>query len=269
MHLEKVMMTLILFREGLSGHYLKALIDNTPDPIQFRVDPWYPGIYDNATCTELGVMRTSIPSQCDCAHRTHINVQNTLSRYDLVLSILVNYKIYHGIYNNFYKKLLVEQLDLKKRFVRWHLEPCFWYDIAFYNLKEYYHLFQHDHVDNIVGNGIVVNFDFILELDYIEEIFQKYLNRAINKNTRRLVNSYRAQQLQYDLSRNEKTMEDIVDSIPDAEFTLSPWFAAYCIFKFETNNQLVESQRLWSIDEINAIVDKKILLDLATKYVVR
>lgn len=261
------MKTLIIFREGLSGHYLKALIDDAPDPIQFRVDPWYPGIYDNLECPKHGNIKTSVPSECDCAHRKHIHTQNTLTRYDLVLAILVNRKIYHGIYNNFHKKLLVEQLDLRDRFSRWHLEPSFWYDIAFYNLKEYYHLFRHDHVDNTVDN--VIDFDFILDLDYIEEIFQKYLNRAINDNTRRLVNSYCVQQLQYDLSENEKTMKDIVDSIPDVEFALSPWFAAYCIFKYETNNQLVESQRLWSIDDISSIIDKKNLLDLATKYVTR
>ena len=265
MYLEKVMKTLIIFREGLSGLYLKALIDDTPDPVQFRVDPWYPGIYDNLEFPKHGKMKTSAPSECDCVHRKHIDLQQTLSSYDLLLAILVNRKIYHGIYNNFFKKLLVEQLDLKNRFARWHLEPCFWYDTAFYNLKEYYHLFQHDNVDNTINN--VIDFDLILELDYIEEIFQKYLNRAINDNTRRLVNSYRAQQLQYDLSGNEKRMEDIVDSIPDVEFASSPWFAAYCIFKYETNNQLIESQRVWSIDAINGIIDKKILLDLATKYV--
>lgn len=258
------MKTLIIFREGLSGHYLKALIDDTPDPIKFRVDPWYPGIYDNLECPKHGEMKTSAPSECDCVHRKHIDVQKTLSRYDLVLAILVNRKIYHGIYNNFYKKLLVEQLDLKNRFARWHLEPCFWYDIAFYNLKEYYHLFQQDNVENTFGN--VIDFDSILELDYIEEIFQKYLNRGINENTRRLVSSYRVQQLQYDLSGDEKTMEDIVDSIPDGEFAVSPWFAAYCIFKYETNNQLVESQRLWSINEIDDVIHKKNLLDIATRY---
>jgi hypothetical protein len=258
------MKTLILFREGLSGHYLKALIDDTPDAVQFRVDPWYPGIYDNPKRPKYDKLETLASSECHCAHRKGIDVQKALSRYDLVLSILVNRKIYHGIYNNFYKKLLVEQLDLRTRFSRWHHEPCFWYDTAFYNLKEYYHLFRHDHIENTVNN--IIDFDFILELDYIREIFQKYLNRDINDNTRRLVAGYRSQQLQYDLSGDERTMEDIVDSIPDDEFTMSPWFAAYCIFKYETNNQFAESQRLWSINEINGVIDKKTLLNIATKY---
>lgn len=258
------MNTLILFREGLSGHYLKALIDDSPDTLQFRVDPWYPGIYDNLECPKNGKMKTSTPSECHCCHRKDVNLQKALSSYDLVLSILVNRKIYHGIYNNFHKKLLVEQIDLQARYENWHRQSRFWYDIAFYNLKEYYDLFQRDCVENTISN--VIDFDFILELDYIEEIFQKYLHRTINDNTRRLVTSYRAHQLQYDLSGDEKTMEDIVEPIPDDEFAVSPWFAAYCIFKYETNNQFSESQRLWSVDEINCVIDKKILLDIATKY---
>ncbi len=258
------MKTVIIFREGLSGHYLKALIDDTPDPIQFRVDPWFPGIYDNLEYPKHGEMKTSAQSECDCVHRKHIDMQKTLFRYDIVLAILVNRKIYHGIYNNFNKKLLVEQLDLQNRFARWHLEPCFWYDTAFYNLKEYYHLFRHDNVENTIPS--VIDFDLILELDYIEEIFRKYFNRGINENTRRLVSSYRVKQLQYDLSGDEKTMEDIVDAIPDDEFTVSPWFAAYCIFKYETNNNLDESQRNWSINDIKNVIDKKFLLDIADRY---
>lgn len=251
----------ILFREGLSGHYLKALIDNSHDDIKSRVDPWYPGIYDQLECPRHA--QTKSLGGCHCLHRNSVD-QQTLMNYDLVFSVLVYQKIYHGIYNNFHKKLLVEQLDLKEKFLCWQTNPTMWYDIAFYNCKEYFHLFQHDHNDHSVGN--VINFDLLLEIDYIEEIFRTYLNRQIDDNTRRIVSSYRAHQLQYDLSGDEKIMKDIVAQIPDHEFTRSPWFAAYCIFKYENNNQLSDSQRSWSIDNLSGIIDKKYLLEIASQY---
>lgn len=247
---------LILFRDGLSGHYLRALINDTPDELGFRVDPWYPGIYDNLQ--ESAARNAS--SSCHCTHK----LSGSLSNYDLMLSILVYRKIYHAIYNHFYKKLLVEQLDLRTRFERWQQESTFWYDTAFYNIKEYYDLFRRDHVENTLPN--IINFDLMLDIDYIEEIFKKYLSRPITYNTKRLVTSYGAKQLQYDLSGDEKDMKDILDQIPDDEFSKSPWFAAYCIFKYENNNHLSELQRLWSIDQIDDLIDKKILLSIATQY---
>lgn len=256
------MSIVILFREGLSGHYLKALIDNSPDDITFRVDPWYPGIYDLSEHVKRQPTRSL--SDCRCFHRNSIDPHPLMINFDLVLSILAYRKIYHGIYNNFHKKLLVEQLDLREKFLDWHSDATLWYDIAFYNLKEYFGLFQLDHTEHSVGT--IVNFDHLLELDYIEEIFQTYLNRQINDNTRRIVSNYRAHQLQYDLSGDEKDMQDIIDSFPDDEFTRSPWFAAYCIFKYETNNQLSDSQRLWSIDNLSGLLDKKYLLKISQQY---
>lgn len=260
MHLEKIMKILILFREGLSGHYLKALIDDYPGEIGFRVDPWYPGIYSSSYINP----RSSTAGDCCCMHTKDVDVQTALARHDLVLSIQVHRRIYHGIYNNFHKKLLVEQLDLRERFLQWQLEPGFWYDIAFYNLQEYYGLFRKDRAANMIND--VVDFDLILEIDYIEKIFQKYLRRSINLNTHRLVASYRAQQLQYDLSGDEKHMKDIVAAIPNNEFHRSPWFAAYCIFKYEINNGLQEERRQWSINEIDRLIDKTTLIDIASKY---
>jgi hypothetical protein len=256
------MNTLILFREGLSGHYLKALIDNSPDDITFRVDPWYPGIYDQLECPKHG--QTQLLPGCHCLHRNTVDQQTLMTDYDLVFSILVYRKIYHGIYNNFHKKLLVEQLDLRDKFSRWHSDTTIWYDIAFYNLKEYFGLFQLDHIEH--SAGIIINFDHLLELDYIEEIFRTHLNRKIDDNTRRIISNYRAHQLQYDLTGDEKSMKDIIAPIPDSEFTQSPWFAAYCIFKYESNNKLSESQRLWSVNNVSGLIDKKILVEIAQQY---
>lgn len=257
------MNVVILFREGLSGYYLKALIDDTPDHLGFRVDPWYPEIVHHPTMLKYGELRTPGPSQCWCVHRNGADQSDLESQYDVVLSILVHRKIYHATYNNFHKKILVEQLDLRERITKWQQEPGFWYDIAFYNLKEYHYLFQQDNVNNHIGN--VIDFDRILDFDYIQYIFETYLHRPATANTKRLVTEYRSMQLAYDLSGHERSMEDIVMAIPDHEFSASPWFAAYCIFKYETNNQLVESQRQWSIDNIG-ILDKKKLQEISRRY---
>jgi len=61
-------------------------------------------------------------------------------------------------------------------------------------------------------------------------------------------------------------MQEIVDPISDLQFEQSPWFAAYCLFKFEKNNLLAESQRLWTIDSVTSPIDKKFLLSIEHQY---
>jgi len=253
------MKTVILFREGLSGHYIKALFDDTPNEIQFRVDPWVPNIYHH---NNRKFAHDSDAVQC--MHRTEIDLRLLQNHFDQVLSVQVYQKIYHGIYNNFYKKLLVENTQLKKNFQNWHANSVNWYDIAYYNLKEYYSLFRQDAKQDIRSD--IINFDYILDIDYVEQLFEKYLNKPINNNTRRIVEQYRSLQLQYDLSGSEVSMKDLISILPDKVFDESPWFAAYCIFKFEVNNNLDELQRAWSINEINGIINKSVLLEIASKY---
>ena len=255
------MKTLIIFREGLSGHYLRALINDSREKINFRFDKYYS---NNCPQTEnLEIDKITGPV-CDCFHKEFINLTQVQKKYDLTVTIQVYQKIYHGIYNNFHKKILIENIELEKNFQYWHRNPIFWYDLSYYNLKEYYQLYQQDLLENTIKH--IINFDFILDIDYIEHVFQKYLNRPINNNTKRIVQEYRSKQLMYDLSNNEKDMKDIISALPDSVFVESPWFASYCIFKFETNNNLSEYQRQWSIDSVNNVINKSFLLKISSQY---
>jgi hypothetical protein len=250
------MKTLVLFREGLSGHYLKSLIDDSNKEMSFRVDHWQPGIYD--------VPRTNTEEDCKCLHTHRINFKNfPLTNY-LCLTIQVREKIYTATYNNFYKKFLIENPQLQDDFKNWQSNAVNWYDRCYYNLKEYYQLYQEDLVNN--NNPNIVEFDNILDLDYIESVFRKYFNRHLTDNMRRIVTTYKQLQLQYDLPKHESNMKDIVSSLPDTIFQESPWFASYCIFKYENNNNLQESQREWSIDQIQRPIDKQFLISIADRY---
>jgi hypothetical protein len=249
------MKTIIFFREGLSGHYLKSLINNNSDPMTFRVDPWHSGIYDD--------IKPKV-EQVKCLHKHLVDWQNLSSTYDLILTIQVQKKIYHAIYNNFYKKYLIENPHLQQDFQEWPRNQLFWYDVTYYNIKEYHKLYQQDLIENTFEN--IVNFDNILEIDYIEHIIKKFYNRDLTNNMRRIVKEYAGLQLQYDLSADEIRMQDIIAAIPDKAFMESPWFASYCIFKYETNNQLDENQREWSIDSVTAPIDKKFLLEISARY---
>jgi hypothetical protein len=249
------MKTLIIFREGLSGHYFKSLVDDLPVDVNFRMDPWYPGIYDQKTRPE-----DRVNEDCVCLHNADPVYEQ---QFDLVLNILVNQKIYHAIYNIFFKKFLIEDID-PEQYKNWKSNLSFWYDKSFYNIKEYYSLLTSDWNNSQYANKI--NFDNLLDVQYIEAIFKQYYNRKLTDNIVSIVAQYRAKQLEIVLTRDGKTMEEILAVVPDEKFNQSPWFASYCIFKYETNNNLKESQRLWSIDTVDKPIDKKFLLAIADKY---
>lgn len=255
------MKTLVVFREGLSGNYLKALINNSQNKINFRIDSCFANVYRQPENLEIDNI---VGPVCDCFHKKYIDLTQIQKKYDLTVTIQVYQKIYHGIYNNFHKKLLIENTELKKNFQHWSNNLPFWYDLSYYNLKEYYQLYQQDLTENTIEN--IINFDFILDINYIEHVFQKYLNRPINNNTKRIVHEYRSKQMMYNLSNNETDMRDIISALPDDVFIDSPWFASYCIFKFEVNNNLSESQRQWSIESIDQVINKSTLLKISQQY---
>lgn len=252
------MKILIVFREGLSGHYLKSLIDDSPGDINFRVDSWYPGIYDLG-----GVPYRS--SDCSCLHLSHIeNLDRFMTNFDLILTIQVNKKIYHACYNVFFKKVLVENLDYNEKYKTWKQDLLFWYDVSYYNIKEYHDLFLSDRRHNTISN--IIEFDDILDIDYVREIFKKYLHRDLSDNMIRIINTYREKQVQHQLDHKARSMSEIISYLPESVFEESPWFASYCIFKFENSNNLAESQRLWSINDVNRPIDKKFLLSIENLY---
>lgn len=249
---------LVIFREGTGGNYLKSLIEDSDQEIGFRIDRPH-----TITKPEY-LVKTRRKYVCECKHLKDIDQHRVLSQYDPILTIQVHRKIYHAIYNNFHKKLIVENQDLATDFLRWQDRARFWYDTAFYNIKEYYTLFQQDREQNNFPN--VVEFDHMLELRYIEKIFRQYLGRDLSDNIRHRVTAYAKLQLPYDLSGHQTNMEQIFEVIPDNEFERTPWFAAYCVFKYETANRLNENQRRWSIDAVDSIIDKQCLLNIARQY---
>lgn len=248
------MKTLIVFREGLSGHYLKALIDDLPVDIHFRMDPWYPGIYEERK-------RPIQETDNVCTH--HFPDATREQQFNLVLHILADQKIYHAIYNNFFKKFLIEDAD-PEQYKNWKGNLAWWYDKAFYNIKEYYFLSTLDQENSTCTN--IVNFDELLDEQYLEVFFKQYYNRTLSDNMKLIIKQYRNAQLPISLTREGSSMQEIVDPIPDKEFDHSPWFASYCIFKYEINNGLQEDQRLWSIDTVCQAIDKKFLLNLQYQY---
>ena len=261
------MKTLISFREGLSGHYLRKLIFDSTENINFRVDPFIPNVPQQIQ-HQIEIQKKYLgDNYCVCMHPKNINTDidfNIEKNFDLILTIQVYKKIYNALYNNFHKKLLIDNSQLQTSFQTWHENKIFWYDLAYYNIKEYYELYQRDLIENTFPN--IINFDLLLDIDYIQHIFQKYLNRSINNNTRLIVEKYSNLQLKLNLPNDEKDMKDIVGVLPDNVFVESPWFASYCIFKFEKNNNLSELQRRWQIDSIDNVIDQKFLLKISDQY---
>jgi len=160
----------------------------------------------------------------------------------------------------FTKKVLVEQ-STPDQFARWQDHMVTWYDRCYYNIQEYWELFQQDR-----PLGQTINFDQILDQDYLDQMFQQYYGQSLTDNQRRIVTEYRDKQLSIPLSTTGTSMQEIVNAVPEHLFHESPWFAAYCLFKFERNNQLLESNRLWTIDDATQPIDQTFLLSVAQQY---
>ncbi len=240
----------IWFREGLSGHFLKAVLSGSKEPGKFRMDPWYPGIYDSRQDTSDDWLK--------CGHRLP-----TYQSFDFVLQILVRQKIYHAIYNVFHKKLLIEQI-VPEQYKNWRSNMPFWYDKAFYNIQDYFQKFTQE--ANASTHSDIVEFDQLLDAEYLNQLSLRYLGKPLQDRSYVVVQEYAQQQLNVELPYHGTDMAEILDTLPDDKINNSPWFAAYAIYKFEYNNNLAESQRRWSIDAITKPIDKQFLLEISQQY---
>lgn len=250
------MKTCLLFKPGHSGNYIKSLIDDKPIEVQFRIDNY--NAQFNKELLESDVSHIN-DNQCILMHS--VPSKEFLEKFDLVLTILPTNNIYNPIYNNFHKKILIEE-SISKDFLNWNNSPMFWYDKTFYNISEHYSINMNEIRSNQIKN--IIDFDNILNVEYIEHIFQKYFNRPLTNNMKNIVEEYKKLQLTINLTDAGKSMKEIIKVIDDDMLIKDPWFASYSIFKFEKNNQLLESQRKWSIG--NFIIDKKFLLSIQHKY---
>jgi hypothetical protein len=238
------MKTLIVFREGQSGHYLKSIIlNNASLGIDFRM----PEQHDSRTVT--------------LTHTT--DYKQHISQFDLVLRILPTKKVYSAVYNNFMKKLIAEEYS-NTILDNWHNDPVYWHDRCYYNIVEYYNLITQDIQTNSYTN--VIDFDQLLDKDYLNDMLVKYFQTNFDDNRETIRKTYKELQMNLDLDQNRTSMEDIVDIVTDALLMKNPWFFSYCIHKYEQANGFNPENREWSINNIIQIPNKELLLTLAQQY---
>jgi len=234
----------LVFREGQSGHYFATLVAGQGQ-ISFRIEE---------------------KNNVDTMYLTHnvdyVTQSNTFSP---LLRILPCTHIYNAIYNNFVKKMLMEEYKHFK-LSEWHNNRVFWYDRCYYNIKEYYNLIKTDIESNIYPE--IINFDLLTDESYIESVLWKYFNIKLDQPRLNMIKEYRDLQLGIDLIDNNDTdMASIVAPISNQQFMENPWFWAYSVFKFEHNNKFSEIQRPWSVDDIgNNPPTKTNLIELSRIY---
>jgi hypothetical protein len=61
-------------------------------------------------------------------------------------------------------------------------------------------------------------------------------------------------------------MPAIIGNITDAMFEENPWFFANCVYRYELANDLVETQRTWTLDNCRTVQTTQDLLKLAQQY---
>tara|TARA_R110000868_G_C10933284_1_gene766524 strand:- start:75 stop:794 length:720 start_codon:yes stop_codon:yes gene_type:complete len=238
------MKTVIVFREGQSGNYLKSIIlDSGLNGVGFRMP-------DNNKGS--GILLTH-----------NANYQEHMLQFDLVLRILPTKKIYSAIYNNFMKKLIGEKYSAVS-LDNWHADPVFWYDCCYYNIIEYHDLITTDIQTNCYTN--IIDFDQLLDKNYLNEILYKYCQIEFNDSRETIRRTYAELQLTIELDQDSYRMEDIVEVVSDTLLLKNPWFFSYCIHKYELANNFTPQNRLWSINNIDQLPTKQLLLSLAAQY---
>jgi len=238
------MKTVIVFREGQSGHYLKSIILNSElKNVGFRMAEQYQT--NNITLTHEN------------------NYTKHKSKFDLVLRILPTRQIYSAIYNNFMKKLITEEYSAAI-LNDWHSNPVYWHDRCYYNIVEYHRLITQDIETNLYP--VVIDFDQLLHKDYLIDILARYCHVEFDDSRENIRKTYKELQLALDLDQASTSMESIVDTVTDDLLVSNPWFFSYCIHKYEKSNNLTQYNRSWSINAIRQVPDKKLLLDLAQHY---
>jgi hypothetical protein len=240
------MKTLIVFREGHSGNFLKALVQNYPaDQVQHRVNELHFKELRDITLT----------------HKVDLQTQSR--KFNQILRILPTHNIFTAIFNNFSKKILIEMTP-PGEYEQWRNNTVLWYDRCYYNQVEYYHLIQQDIANNQYLN--VVNFDRLLDIDYMSDILNHYFGQLLTDNQKELLKQYADQQLQADVNGLYKDMPAIIGNITDAMFEENPWFFANCVYRYELANDLVETQRTWTLDNCRTVQTTQDLLKLAQQY---
>lgn len=238
------MKTVIVFREGQSGHFLKSIIlKNDLADVQFRMTEHYPA--SNITLTH------------DNNYHAHC------AEFDLVLRILPTRRIYSAVYNNFMKKLIPEEYSASV-LDSWHNNPVYWYDKCYYNIVEYHGLITQDMQNNCYPD--IIDFDQILDANYLTHVMHKYFQINFDHGREIIRKTYQELQLPLDLDQHSTSMSDIVTAVTDDLLIKNPWFFSYCIHKYERANGLEPKNRLWSVNDIHQIPTKQLLVSLAQQY---
>lgn len=242
------MKTLIVFREGHSGNFLKSIIlnnslTNMQGIVQFKIGDHYP------------------PNTIVLTHDNNYHTHR--AEFDLVLRILPTRRIYSAIYNNFMKKLILEEYSAQV-LDHWHNDSVYWHDRCYYNIVEYYDLITQDIQNNCYPN--IIDFDQILDREYLTHIMHKYFQINFDHSRENIRKTYQELQLPLDLDQHSTSMADIVSPVTSDLLIKNPWFFSYCIHKYEKANGLEPKNRLWSINDIHQIPTKQLLLSLAQQY---
>jgi hypothetical protein len=240
------MKTLIVFREGHSGNFLKALLQNYPaEQVQHRVNELHFKELRDITVTH------------DVDYLLHQR------QYNQVLRILPTHKIFAAIFNNFSKKILIE-MTTPGEYAGWHENTVRWYDQCYYNQVEYRRLIQEDIALNQYPDTI--DFDHLLNERYVADVLSRYFGQTLNLNQKELLAQYKQQQLTVDVDTLDKKMPIIIGDITDEMFEENPWFFTNCVLRYELANGFTELDRTWSIDACRTVQKSQDLLAIAEQY---
>lgn len=246
----------ISFDEGCSGNFLAALLTHSQISSFNRIDAAKNKLTYNIIPTfnfESQVLQDVLVT-----HENDISKIKEKFNADLVIRIHPHTGLFSAIYNVFTKRHLIEKPS--EIMTKWDSDKNFSYDMTMQHLKDYFNKFT---IERNYEDAIVFDFGDFYSKQKTIDFFTKHNLPLLNED---LIDNYQASQmpLLLDLPKCQ-SMESIVDIIPDDYLVSSPWFACYCIFCYEYNNNINESQRRWSIDTV-PFLNKQELIKISKLY---
>lgn len=260
------MKTVISFDEGCSGNFLAAALTDSVIHKFHRIDapgnileysgmphfgwkgkPHYDWTPENPELKNLII-----------THETDVKRIKEVFNADTVIRIQPITGLFSALHNVFSKKHVIEKRI--PELLSWPKNPSQCYDLTFEHIKDYYKKFT---VSRDYDTAIILDYGYFYNKEKLLN-FAKLHNLKISNE--KLIDEYMASQMPLLLNNPGSTnMKDIVALIPDKYFNASPWFACYCIFCFELNNNLPENRRQWSISD-TPFLNKKTLVELSSCY---
>ena len=254
---------IILFQAGSSGHFLASLLTTgnifvlpntridlgqTISSAVFITGDHSPDSKFNDFESDLCLqnIKNAIvhdQRQVILSHYQHVSKLREFESTNWIKKIVPGTNIFGWIKNLVYKKQHVESVDLKNTSFRFQV------DTNLMNLNTWY---QSNLQDTDTPEDMIIDFGSICNMTYLADLYQSVNGSALDKSRIKFAEEYISKQFLPMSDCDSTSMEEIIQHVnPQDSFDI-----ATVLFIYEKNHNTIDSNRMWTIDDLpNTVSD--------------